>query len=247
MLNKEIKFIERIDDKEFGKTFLFFEAPKEFIVTDYENVEKIQIQLTFPLNKIQVEYADLSWSPIINGEAIDFWGCKFSDERISELITLSEDRKIESIPLFKNKIRCNYCDSVFYEEYVEGTNECPVCKREGYLMDVPKDEFPQYYNCLPINPLKLRKGKNAYPILGKCYDFEKLLKELEDEDLEFIETTLKEYEEGKIDFYINLKNEYIFVENNYIKFGGIRLDVLKWIENKITTDELVSSITTLPF
>lgn len=114
-------------------------------------------------------------------------------------------------------------------------------------MDVPKDEFPQYYNCLPIKPLTLRKGKNAYPILGKCYDFEKLLKELEDDDLVFIETTLKEYEEGKIDFYINLKGDYLFVEDNYVKFGGIKLDVLKWIENKITTDELISNITTLPF
>jgi hypothetical protein len=77
--------------------------------------------------------------------------------------------------------------------------------------------------------------------------FRKHQKELEDEDLVFIETTLKEYEEGKIDFYINLKGHYIFIEDNCVKFGGLKLDVLKWIENKISTDELISSITTLPF
>ena len=241
-MNKEIKFIERLDDKEFGKTFLYYEAPKEFIVSNYENVEKIQIQMAFPLNKIQVELADVSWSPIINGEAIDFWDCKFSQERISELIIISETKEQSSTPIFQNKIRCNFCESVFYEEYVDGTEECPVCNKEGCLMDVPRNEFPQYYDISP-----LRKGKNAYPILGSCTDFEILLKELEDDDLMVIEDTLKSYEDGAIDMLTNKDGKYVYAEDNQIKFGGIKLSILKWFESKTTTKELIEEFTTLPF
>jgi hypothetical protein len=43
--------------------------------------------------------------------------------------------------------------SVFDEEYICDINEdesCPVCGRIGALMDVPQEEFPQYYNHEPI-------------------------------------------------------------------------------------------------
>jgi hypothetical protein len=44
--------------------------------------------------------------------------------------------------------------SVFDEEYIDDISEnesCPLCGRIGALMDVPQEEFPQYYNHEPIN------------------------------------------------------------------------------------------------
>lgn len=52
------------------------------------------------------------------------------------------------------KVRCNDCMSVFDEEYIDDISEnesCPLCGRIGALMDVPQEEFPQYYNHEPIN------------------------------------------------------------------------------------------------
>ena len=141
-----------------------------------------------------------------------------------------------------NKIRCNNCEGVFYEKYVEGTNTCPICGIEGCLMDVPKNEFPQYYKITPI-----RKGKNAYPIIGKCKDFNILINNLDDEDLNYIEETLTQYENCEIDMLLNRDGSYVFAENNQIKFGGIRLSILKWFESLIDTEELIDEITTLPF
>lgn len=53
------------------------------------------------------------------------------------------------------KIRCNDCMSVFDEKHIEydeisGQESCPCCGRIGCLMDVSEDEFPQYYNHMPI-------------------------------------------------------------------------------------------------
>lgn len=51
------------------------------------------------------------------------------------------------------KVRCNDCMSVFDEEYITDISEdesCPVCGRIGALMDVPQEEFPQYYYHTPI-------------------------------------------------------------------------------------------------
>ena len=50
------------------------------------------------------------------------------------------------------KIRCNNCMSVFYEQFVKHHNEeeiCPCCSTKGCLMDVPEEEFPQYYDNSP--------------------------------------------------------------------------------------------------
>lgn len=49
------------------------------------------------------------------------------------------------------KVRCNWCMSVFDEQYVyqnHGTGDdcCPCCGILDKLMDVPESEFPQYYN-----------------------------------------------------------------------------------------------------
>ena len=52
------------------------------------------------------------------------------------------------------KVRCNDCMSVFDEEYIDDVRDdesCPVCGRIGALMDVPRDEFPQYYDYAPKN------------------------------------------------------------------------------------------------
>lgn len=52
------------------------------------------------------------------------------------------------------KVRCNDYMSVFDEEYIEDINDvesCPVCGRIGTLMDVPQEEFPQYYYHAPIH------------------------------------------------------------------------------------------------
>lgn len=54
------------------------------------------------------------------------------------------------------KVRCNSCMSVFYEEYIiahENGDDliCPCCGQVGYIMDVPEEEFPQYYNEKPID------------------------------------------------------------------------------------------------
>jgi len=60
------------------------------------------------------------------------------------------------------KVRCNDCMSIFDEEYIRNINEdesCPVCERIGALMDVPQEEFPQYYNYAPINNIKLFKRR----------------------------------------------------------------------------------------
>lgn len=93
----------------------------------------------------------------------------------------------------------------------------------------------------------LRKGADAYPILGNCFDFEILLNGLEDDDLTMIEDTLQLYECGEIDMLVNKDGKYVYAEDNQIKFGGIRLSILKWFESKITTEELIEEFTTLPF
>ena len=47
--------------------------------------------------------------------------------------------------MFKNKVRCNYCESEFYEDYIitnseDGQEICPVYKEEGCLMDIENEE-----------------------------------------------------------------------------------------------------------
>lgn len=54
------------------------------------------------------------------------------------------------------KVRCNWCMSIFNEEQIVYDRDkdmefCPVCGDSACLMDVPQDEFPQYYNDLPVN------------------------------------------------------------------------------------------------
>ena len=95
--------------------------------------------------------------------------------------------------------------------------------------------------------IHLRKGKDAYSILGTCKDFPKLIAKLDDDDLKFINNVLLDYEIGKIDMLCNKDGKYVFAENNEIKFGGFRLTVLKWFEGLITTDDLIEELTTLPF
>ena len=58
------------------------------------------------------------------------------------------------------KVRCNDCMSVFDEEYINDISDdesCPVCGRIGVLMDVPQEEFPQYYNHAPIKNINNTK------------------------------------------------------------------------------------------
>ena len=93
----------------------------------------------------------------------------------------------------------------------------------------------------------VRKGKNAYPILGKCTDFNILVENLDDDDLQYVENTLQKYENGTIDMLLNKDGEYVFAEKNVICFGGIKLDILKWFESLITTENLIEKITALPF
>ena len=138
-------------------------------------------------------------------------------------------------------------------------------KRKEYL----KNAFEKYnegkisaeaYDCILENinafceedeeddtTIELRKGKNAYPILGKCTDFNVLVKNLDDDDLQYIENTLQKYENGTIDMLLNKDGEYVFAEKNVICFGGIKLDILKWFESLITTENLIEKITALQF
>ena len=66
-------------------------------------------------------------------------------------------------------VRCNQCMSVFEEDWlavncttndvdIEDAEKCPVCGRKGYLMDVPSDEFPQYYEDRPIDQQQYDKA-----------------------------------------------------------------------------------------
>ena len=65
-------------------------------------------------------------------------------------------------------------------------------------------------------------------------------------DWNYIEETLTQYENCEIDMLLNRDGSYVFAENNQIKFGGIRLSILKWFESLIDTEELIDEITTLP-
>jgi rubrerythrin len=41
------------------------------------------------------------------------------------------------------RVKCNWCESVFYEDYVrvdKDEEQCPVCGEKGYLMDMPEQE-----------------------------------------------------------------------------------------------------------
>lgn len=58
------------------------------------------------------------------------------------------------------KVRCNDCMSAFDEEYIEDINDvesCPVCGSIGALMDVPQEEFPQYYYYMPVSNMNNTK------------------------------------------------------------------------------------------
>lgn len=53
------------------------------------------------------------------------------------------------------KVRCNYCLSVFDEKYIVAHENgddliCPCCGQVRCIMDVPEEEFPQYYKHTPI-------------------------------------------------------------------------------------------------
>jgi hypothetical protein len=140
---------------------------------------------------------------------------------------------------FKNKVRCNNCEAVFYENFIIKEDEgsvCPVCGGIGYLMNIPEKEFPQYYFQVPV-----------YPILSKCNDFNKMLKDLSNDDLQYIENVLQKYDKGQINMYTNKNGEHIFVEDRQICFGGIKLEILKWYESLIGTEDLIEQISELPF
>lgn len=54
------------------------------------------------------------------------------------------------------KVRCNDCMAVFDERYIVAHENgddliCPCCGRGGVIMDVPEEEFPQYYYDMPVN------------------------------------------------------------------------------------------------
>ena len=59
----------------------------------------------------------------------------------------------------------------------------------------------------------------------------------------------KEEDEGEMDKHMKLNKdgEYVFAAKNVICFGGIKLDILKWFESLITTENLIEKITALPF
>jgi hypothetical protein len=45
------------------------------------------------------------------------------------------------------RVQCNWCNSVFYEDYIveEDEDACPVCGEKGYLMDIqPEEEKPSF-------------------------------------------------------------------------------------------------------
>ena len=129
-----------------------------------------------------------------------------------------------------------------FEKYNEGKISAEVydCILENINAFCEEDEEDD-------TAIVVRKGKNAYPILGKCTDFNILVKNLDDDDLQYIENTLQQYENGTIDMLLNKDGEYVFAEKNVICFGGIKLDILKWFESLIDTEELIDEITTLPF
>ena len=70
------------------------------------------------------------------------------------------------------KVRCNYCFSIFDEKYIiahENGDDimCPCCGQAGCIMDVPDDEFPQYYKHTPIDNVT-----SAGAITTRFYDDE---------------------------------------------------------------------------
>ena len=107
-------------------------------------------------------------------------------------------------------------------------------KRKEYL----KNAFEKYnegkisaeaYDCILENinafceedeendtAIVIRKGKNAYPILGKCTDFNILVENLDDDDLQYIENTLQQYgaeahrDFGKYENFINFLISTLF-------------------------------------
>ena len=70
------------------------------------------------------------------------------------------------------KVRCNDCMAVFDERYIiahENGDDliCPCCGRGGVIMDVPEEEFPQYYYDMPVN-----NATSAGVITTEFYDDE---------------------------------------------------------------------------
>jgi hypothetical protein len=136
--------------------------------------------------------------------------------------------------MFENKVRCNNCMSVFYEDYIKDENICPVCSAKGCIMDTFESEFPQYYDDTP----KYDKYDKRYPLLSLGNDPVILYDNLDEEDLIFVEHTLEEYENGIIKLSQNKKGEYFLIQDNAETFGGLIVEVLKWYKGIIRADDL---------
>jgi hypothetical protein len=66
------------------------------------------------------------------------------DEALAELKARPRRESVDR----DRRVKCNWCESVFYEDYIrvdEDEEQCPVCGEKGYLMDIPeREEKPRW-------------------------------------------------------------------------------------------------------
>lgn len=128
------------------------------------------------------------------------------------------------------------------------------CERRGTDIDclVWGDEFSEDYTDKFIIPQyideasKYDKLDKKYPLLSWGNDPVILYDNLDEEDLQFVEDTLKEYKDGLIDLGKNEQSDYFISQDGEETFGGLIIEVLKWYKGIIGADDLAPQFV-LPF
>lgn len=157
MIDKNIKFHERIDNEDHGTTTLYFIAPNEYFNNEFPDVKNYELNIEFPFENPKSNCAKAKVSAAIeDGEDIDyFWeDIILPDDKIDELIKMGLDSaKSDMEYIFIIKDKDGYISSITLGLNPYETQEQALYYAYEYL----KHKNISKAN---ININQRRKGKN---------------------------------------------------------------------------------------
>ncbi len=122
MLDKDIKFDERVDSTAYGTTTLYFKAPKKYLHGKYPEASSCEISVEFPFGKAEAAQASVEFSPTMSDDAGDtdyeWFDVDLPYDEIEELIDIglkASKTDVEFKFIINDDIDSTVCYKATYE------------------------------------------------------------------------------------------------------------------------------------